>query len=660
MPRDLERAYLRAPSPRAPRRERPLAVLIVTYKSHDLVEKCLAGVAEHLPGLPVYVYENTGDGYPGRRELAARHPEAHWVLGPRNLGYAAAVNALVEHVPPTHDLLLLNPDASLLGPLDRTRALLQQPGVAAVSPLVRDHAGAGGANWDVAMRRRGLLRALVADAGYADRLRGTPLSHLYARQPAEDEPIEGYLSGACLAVNRDAWNDLGGFDEEFFLYGEETDWQARARRAGWRVLLADELGIEHGCEPGDGGSAHGAPVRRAERGRADDLLRANLALLLEHSHGVHHADAYLAGTTALERIQRSKRAALRRSRSRRRRGLPQIVITTNRLGYGGAERQKALLAAELDRRGYPVTLVCLQRFGPVARDVPHSVRLVRQPWWAPVLDIPAGPAVVITGNTRTETGFATLWRAAGRSRRWLCAAHNSSALTAGMRRADGYLALSSSHAEVMAGGRRLPGAMFVAPNGVSAAADLAADPPARPRRAPGDPLHLVMLSRIDEHKNPHWLIEALAAMPELPWTLSIYGDGPDRAGLEAATPAELGDRVHWHGWCAGPEPALAGADLLCVPSRWEAFPMVILEAMARGVPVAASAVGSIPEMLDAGRAGVLVDPVSVAGWGDALRPLLADPSPLAELGRRGYDRMRTHYTVESMTDAYVDAIGGVL
>jgi hypothetical protein len=132
--RELDRAYLKPPSGTAaiPRTTRPLAVLIVTYKSHELLEKCLAKVTEHLPELPVYVYENSGDDYPGREEVAARHPHVHWLLGPVNLGFAAAFNALVEHTPPETDLLLLNPDARLLGPLTATRHLLRQPHVAAV------------------------------------------------------------------------------------------------------------------------------------------------------------------------------------------------------------------------------------------------------------------------------------------------------------------------------------------------------------------------------------------------------------------------------------------------------------------------------------------------------------------------------------------------
>ena len=662
MMREQDRAYLTPSRTAGVTRlygaPHPLAVLIVTYKSHDLLEKCLAQVSERLPELPVYVYENSGDGYPGREELAARYPHAHWVMGPVNVGFAAAVNALAQHTPPDADLLLLNPDARLLGPLTRTRQLIRRPGVAAVAPMMLDNAGAGSLPWDVATRRRTLPRALVAAAGYSDALRGTRFSHLFARQPAESEAVDGYLCGACLAINRDAWDTIGGFDEEYFLYGEETDWQNRARAAGWQILLADELGADHRGETDDG---HGPAYVTAERGRVYELLRTNIALLLEHQNSVHHADMYLAGTALLDRVQRSKRSVRRRRMKTERTDLPHIVITTNRLVYGGAERQKVLLATELDRRGYSVTLVCLQRFGPLAKDVPHSVRLLRQPWWAPLIDVPAGPAVVISGDTNTETGFATLWRASNSRRRWLVAAHvppeadrpiYSRPLTAAMRRADGFIALAKRHWDMLGAHHRLGDTHFVAPNGVVSC------PPQR--RVPREQPHLVMLSRIVEHKNPHILIEALAGLTELPWELSIFGDGPDRAELEARTPAALRDRVHWRGWSRGPAPALADADLLCVPSRSEAFPLVILEAMARGIPVAASAVCAVPEMLDFGDAGFVVEPITAASWRHRLAEILAEPEALPEVGRRGHQRMHAHYTIEAMTDAYVHAIGSVL
>jgi glycosyltransferase involved in cell wall biosynthesis len=651
MKRELDRQYLKGPVGYRPALPsgRSLAVLIVA--DGGALETCLASLAEQLPELPVYVHDD-GDGESPGPALAARYPHVHWVPGTAKAGFAAAFNALAEHAPGDADLLLLDAGARVLGPLTRTRELLREPSVAAVSPMARDDSAPGWASWDIATRRRTLVRELAAD--YRRARRGTLIAPLYARQPGELQGIAGDLGATCLAISRAAWNIIGGFDEEFLRFGAASDWQARARAAGWRMLLADELGVERAGLDAEDGTA-------AERRRERDLARANTALLLEHQHSVHHADVYLAGTTLLERLRRGPR---RTAHAGRRTDLPSIVITTNRLVYGGAERQKALLARELDRRGYPVTIVCVQRFGPMISEIPDTVRVVRQPWWAPVVDIPEGPAVLITADTNTEAGFATLWRAAAAGRRWLVAPHvppeedrpiYSRPLTAAMRRADGFIVLAQRHWDMLVAQHRLWGRRFVAPNGVA----LAGDPAPRVRTA-GEPLHLVMLSRIVEHKNPHLLVEALGDLPDLPWRLSIFGDGPDRERLQARTPAALRDRVQWRGWSAGPGPALADADLLCVPSRSEAFPLVILEAMARAVPVAASAICAVPEMLDFGGAGFLVEPVSVPGWRASLAQILADPAALSSVGRRGFERMRKHYTVEAMTDAYLDAVDAVL
>lgn len=657
MHRELDRAYLpqrfRVPSgPSGPATPREIAVLIVAYRNPALLADCLTAVGKHLPGLPILVWDNSGPGFPGMDAVVEAHPAVHWFLGSANVGFAAAVNKLAEQMP-DHNLLLLNPDAILQGALTATFAALDRFGVAAAAPLVIDDKAdpARHRDWDVAHREHGTIRALVSRAGYADRLRGSRFSELYDRQPTT---VTGYLTGACLAVSRDAWRAVGCFDEEFFLYGEEADWQRRARSAGWSLELVDEPGIAH--------TGHGTVAGDQVAGqRSRDLLRANIALNLELDKGPVSANLYLAGTSVLDRVQRSarqQRAACRRAAGNR----PAVIITTNRLVFGGAERQHVLLATELDRRGYEVVITCVQRFGPLVAEIPASVRVVRQPWWAPVIDTGTGRSVVISGDTNTETGFATLWRAAGRGRRWLVAAHippnpqgptYSQPLARAMSRADGFIALSPRHWAEATAYQHLGTRNFFAPNGVATAAEVAAAP-VRPPVA-GVP-HLVMLTRIAKHKNPHLLVEALDGLRDLPWRLSIYGDGPDRDELQALTPPDLSDRVAWRGWSPGPGPALADCDLLCVPSRSEAFPLVILEAMARRIPVAASAVCAVPDILDGGNAGFVVDDISVAGWRAALDAALRDTDSWQRLGERGFQRMAQHYTVEAMADSYEAAI----
>lgn len=657
-----DRAYLKRPVRGAEELPpiRPLAVMIVAQPDHGMLDTCLGGVAEHLPDLPVFVYADADDESWSRRELELRFPTVRWVFGSARIGFAAAFNALAEHVPHDADLLLLRTDARIVGPMRRTRMLVRERHTAAVSPLVYDNATPG-VPGRILAHRPTLVRSLLSLAGHSGLPARTNASMSYAGRPSESQDVEGFLDSPCLAINRATWNTLGGLDEEFFGYGEMADWQCRARAAGWRIVLAAEPGVERDSSVSEKAREQW-DFAGAERVR--ELRRTNTALLIEHHQGVQRADLYLAGTTLADRLRRSKAERLRRVVVSKRSDLPAVVIVTNRLVFGGAERQKALLATELDRRGYPVTIVCVQRFGPIINEIPPTVRVVRQPWWVPVLDIPAGPAVLVSGDTNTETGFGTLWRAGARNRRWLVAAHvppaddapiYSRPLTAAMSRADGFIVLAQRHWEMLIAQHRLRGPHFVAPNGVT----LIGDPPSR--LTTGDePPHLVMLSRIVEHKNPHVLIEALSDLVDMPWRLSIYGDGPDREMLEARTPGQLRDRVHWRGWSAGPGPALADADLLCVPSRSEAFPLVILEAMARKVPVAASAVCAVPEMLDFGRAGYLVEPISVSGWRDQLARILSEPAALPGTGERGYERMRTHYTVQAMTDAYVDAIEAVL
>jgi glycosyltransferase involved in cell wall biosynthesis/GT2 family glycosyltransferase len=630
---------------------RPLAVLCVAYRTPELLESCLAGLAAHLPDVPVHVHDNSGQHAAELDAVVAGRPAVHWHRGGPNVGFAAAVNALAAELP-GHDLLLLNPDAALQGPLTATLAGIGEPRVAAAAPLTVGTRSGATRPWDVAHRPRGVVRALVSAAGHAEHLRGTPLSDLYREQPRD---VGGYLTGACLAISRQAWDEIGPFDEEYFLYGEESQWQQRARVTGWRLVLADEPGVVHESA---GTVAHDPLGARRSR----DLLRTNVALEIEHGGSALRADLYLAGTSVLDRVQRTKRRARAASRPAR----PPVVLTINRLGYGGAERHHVVLATELVRRGHDVTIVAMQRFGPLIAEIPHSVRVVRQPWWAPAIDLPPGPAVLVTGDTNTETGFGTLWRRRHPDRRWLVGAHvppdpdaatYSAGLARAMRRADGFVALSPRHRDEVCAHQAVARRWFIAPNGVAHAEGLrdVAD-----RTTPAGPLRLVMLSRLVEAKNPHLLVAALDGLRELDWTLDIFGDGPDRERLEALTPPDLRGRVRWRGWSPGPDHAFVDADLVCLPSRSEAFPLTILEAMARRLPVIASASCAVPDMLDHGKAGLVVDDVTVEGWRRALAEVLTSPDELPTIATRGLERMRDHYTIEAMADAYQGAFAEVL
>ena len=118
--------------------------------------------------------------------------------------------------------------------------------------------------------------------------------------------------------------------------------------------------------------------------------------------------------------------------------------------------------------------------------------------------------------------------------------------------------------------------------------------------------------------------------------------------------------MRWRGRSSGPDHAFAEIDVLCVPSGFEAFPLVMVEAMARGVPVMAAVSGAIPEMLDDGRAGVIVDPLTVEAWTDACEAVIRDPAGTAALGVAGRERAMANYTATAMTDQYQRAFSRVL
>lgn len=168
----------------------------------------------------------------------------------------------------------------------------------------------------------------------------------------------------------------------------------------------------------------------------------------------------------------------------------------------------------------------------------------------------------------------------------------------------------------------------VIPNAVSPLAETPPASPAKERRS------LVAMGRLDRQKGFDLLLRAVAALGShlAPWTLTVFGEGKERAALEALR-KELGldGRVCFPGQAQDPHRALATGDLFVLPSRFEGFPNALLEAMACGLPAVAFDCPSGPaEIIRHGEDGWLVPPEDVNALSRALELAMSD----AELRRR--------------------------
>lgn len=135
---------------------------------------------------------------------------------------------------------------------------------------------------------------------------------------------------------------------------------------------------------------------------------------------------------------------------------------------------------------------------------------------------------------------------------------------------------------------------------------------------------IVVISRFSPEKGVDRAIRlfscVLQAQPTA--TLHLIGDGPERGRLEQlAQTLGIASRVRWWGWQTKTRPYLEMADALLLTSHTEGLPNVVLEAMVAGVPVAATRVGAVPQVLDEGGCGVLLDE-DEACWPGQIAPLL--------------------------------------
>jgi GT2 family glycosyltransferase len=263
-----------------------LSVVVVSWRTRDLTLACLRSIAAEaargeLRVEAVLVDNASGDGTV--EAVRSEHPDVLVVESGRNVGFAAGCNAGLAHCSGRH-VLFLNPDAEAApGALPAlVRFLDAHPGAGAaggrlVSPSGEPQFSAG--------RFLTPINQFAEVAGLSRFVASSARRRSYDADAFTGEPVEvDWLAGACLAVRRTALDDVGTFDERFFMYGEDEDLCYRLRRAGWGVFLLPQATVRH-----EGGRSAAQALSRMRL-----EVRASQAAFLRKHHGRASALAFRA------------------------------------------------------------------------------------------------------------------------------------------------------------------------------------------------------------------------------------------------------------------------------------------------------------------------------------------------------------------------------
>lgn len=220
-----------------------LSVIILSWNVRDLLRGCLHSLPLDNPQIEIIVVDAaSADGTPDL--VRAEFHQVKLIASAENLGYTRG-NNLGLRAATGHYCLILNPDTEILDDaLARMLAHMDShPRIGVLGPqlLYPDRAVQS------TRRRFPTLATAFFESTWAQSLAPRALlDHYYARDLPDTHITEvDWVIGAALLVRREAYTQVGGLDEGFFMYSEELDWQRRIKAAGWQVVYFPEAQIIH-------------------------------------------------------------------------------------------------------------------------------------------------------------------------------------------------------------------------------------------------------------------------------------------------------------------------------------------------------------------------------------------------------------------------------
>ena len=219
-------------------------VVIVSYRSRDLLRECLDALHDHAPSRPMSIVVVDNASADGSVEMVRHeYPQVDLVASPENLGFAAATNlgAARGELP---YLLALNPDTAVTaGAIDDVAGVLDShPEVAVAGPRLERPDG----SFDHAARRSfpTPLSALGHFSGVGRREEASGRLAAYRAPGVDSGPVDA-VNGAFMLMRRSAFEAAGGFDEGYWMYMEDLDLSYRLAEAGWVSWFEPGATVRH-------------------------------------------------------------------------------------------------------------------------------------------------------------------------------------------------------------------------------------------------------------------------------------------------------------------------------------------------------------------------------------------------------------------------------
>ena len=216
-------------------KEITVSAIVISYNTRQMTLDCLRSLETALDGVrsEIIVVDNasTDDSVAAIKE---KYPEARMIARETNGGFGAANNEAMR-LAKGEFFLLLNSDA-----------FPERAAVSALLAFLREHPRVGVAGPRLSNGDGSLQISChpFPSPLFAWR-ENLWLTRGYSRWPHDCERRVDFLIGACLLVRREAYEQVGGFDETFFMYSEEADWQRRMRDAGWERVFVPEARVTH-------------------------------------------------------------------------------------------------------------------------------------------------------------------------------------------------------------------------------------------------------------------------------------------------------------------------------------------------------------------------------------------------------------------------------